>query len=51
MPMATKRELSSIKKSERVVVDEIFDDGLARLLRAARLADIADDKDFIRKIK
>ena len=44
--MAKKKELSLTQKSERVVVDEIFDDGMARLLRAARLADITDEKDF-----
>lgn len=34
------------KKSERVVVDEIFDNGIARLLRAARLPNTAEEKDF-----
>ncbi len=34
------------EKSERLVVDEIFDDGMARLLRAGRLPDISDNKDY-----
>ena len=34
------------EKSERIVVDEIFDDGTARLLRAARLPNTAQEKDF-----
>jgi hypothetical protein len=41
---ATSPELS--EKSERIVVDEIFDDGTARLLRAARLPNTAQEKDF-----
>jgi len=31
--MAKPKEPSLNKKSQRVVVDEIFDDGMARLLR------------------
>ena len=34
------------EKSERVVVDEIFDDGIARLLRAGRLPGTSDIKDY-----
>ncbi len=34
------------EKSERVVVDEIFDDGMVRLLRAGRLPDISDIEDY-----
>lgn len=41
---ATSTELS--EKSERIVVDEIFDDGTARLLRATRLPNTAQEKDF-----
>jgi hypothetical protein len=41
---ATIPELS--EKSERIVVDEIFDDGTARLLRATRLTNKAQEKDL-----
>lgn len=44
--MAKKQEPAVSLKSERIVVDEIFADGMARLLRAARLPDITDEKDF-----
>ena len=44
--MAKKKKLSPTKNSERVVVDEIFDDGIARLLRALRLQNIADKEGF-----
>jgi hypothetical protein len=44
--MAKRKEPTPTKNSERVVVDEIFDDGMARLLRAARRSDITDKKDF-----
>lgn len=44
--MARKKEPSTAEKPERVVVDEIFDDGMARLLRAARRSGITDEKDF-----
>lgn len=44
--MTKQKEPSLNKKSERVVVDEIFDDGIARLLRAPRLPKIADKESF-----
>ncbi len=44
--MVKQKEPSLNKKSERVVVDEIFDDGMARLLRAQRLPNIADKESF-----
>ncbi|MBW2119310.1 MAG: hypothetical protein JRH09_15500 [Deltaproteobacteria bacterium] len=44
--MTKQKEPSLNKKSERVVVDEIFDDGIARLLRSPRLPNIADKVSF-----
>ena len=44
--MTKQKEPSLNKKSERVVVDEIFDDEIARLLRAPRLPKIADKESF-----
>ncbi len=38
-----KAPLKISAKSERVVVDEIFDNGTTRLLRASRLPDCAED--------
>ncbi len=39
----TKTPLKISAKSERVVVDEIFDNGTTRLLRASRLPNCAED--------
>ncbi|MCP4625136.1 MAG: hypothetical protein GY850_16655 [bacterium] len=44
--MAKQKKPSLNKKSQRVVVDEIFDDGMARLLRAPRLPGIADKENY-----
>ena len=44
--MAKQKEPSLNKKSQRVVVNEIFDDGMARLLRAPRLPDTTDNESF-----
>ena len=44
--MAKKQKSGNRPKSARIVVDEIFDDGMARLLRAPRRPDIGDEKDF-----
>ncbi len=44
--MTKQKEPSLNKKSERVVVDETFDDGIARLLRASRLSNIGDKESF-----
>lgn len=44
--MVKQKKPSLSKKSQRVVVDEIFDDGIARLLRAPRLPNIADKESF-----
>ena len=44
--MPKKKEPIVNEKSERIVVDEIFDDGMARLLRVARSPNTAEEKDF-----
>ena len=44
--MAKQKKPSLNKNSQRVVVDEIFDDGTARLLRAQRLTGIVDRGKF-----
>ncbi len=45
-PLKKKLPPKPTEKSQRVVVDEIFDDGIARLLRAQRLPNIADKESF-----
>ncbi len=44
--MAKSKKLPTGTRHERVVVDEIFDDGIVRFLRASRNNDNEDIKDF-----